>query len=115
MNIQDYRSYCLDKPGTEESFPFDKHTLVFKVAHKILALTNVDEFNFINLKCDAEEAVILRENYSCVIPGYHMNKKHWNTIILDGSIHDKFIYSWVDNSYNSVYNGLTKKQKALIH
>lgn len=114
MNIEDYRNYCLKKKGVTEEFPFGENTLVFKVMGKMFALTNIDEFESINLKCDPEEAVLLREKYDAVLPGYHMNKKHWNTVLVDGSISDRLIYEWTDHSYNLVVEGLPKKQKALL-
>ncbi len=77
----------------------------------MFALTDVDFFASINLKCDPEQAVELREKYACVKPGYHMNKKHWNTISIDGSVSDETIYQWVDHSYDLVVSGLTKKLK----
>jgi predicted DNA-binding protein (MmcQ/YjbR family) len=91
VNIEEYRSYCLAKKGVIEEFPFDNETLVFKVAGKMFALTNVSTFASINLKCDPEKAVELRDQYPAVLPGYHMNKKHWNTILLDGSIPRKLL------------------------
>lgn len=111
MNIEEYRNYCLRKKGVTEEFPFDENVLVFKVMGKIFALTDVNEFETINLKCDPEEAVLLREKYDAVQPGYHMNKKHWNTILLDGSVPDKYIFQWIDHSYDRVVEGLTKKLK----
>lgn len=106
MNIEDYRNYCLQKPGTTEEFPFDNETLVFKVGGKMYALCDIDRFESINLKCDPELAEQLREQYDAVRPGYHMNKKHWNTIILDGSIGDTLVREWTDQSYQLVVNKL---------
>jgi len=111
LNIEEYRNYCLRKKGVTEEFPFDENVLVFKVMGKIFALTNLNEFETINLKCDPEEAVQLRERFDAVQPGYHMNKKHWNTILLDGSVPDKYIFQWIDHSYEMVVEGLTKKLK----
>jgi predicted DNA-binding protein (MmcQ/YjbR family) len=114
MNIESFREYCLSKPATSESFPFDENTLVFKVAGKMFALTDlVDDFS-INLKCDPEKCIELREHYNCVIPGYHMSKKHWNTILIDGSVDDKLLKEWIDLSYNLVVLSLSKSQKALL-
>ncbi|MEM8893495.1 MAG: MmcQ/YjbR family DNA-binding protein [Bacteroidota bacterium] len=114
MNIEEYREYCLSKPGTSEGFPFDEHVLVFKVMNKMFALTDVDAFESINLKCDPDLAIELREQYDAVIPGYHMNKKLWNTIAMDGSIGDRLIKEWIDLSYDLVVKGLPKKdQRAL--
>ena len=111
MNIEDFRLYCLQKKGSTEELPFDNETLVFKVLGKIFALTNVDHFDSINLKCDPEKALDLRERYPAVKPGYHMNKKHWNTILIDSSLADEIIYSWIDDSYTQVVKGLPKKEK----
>ena len=109
MNIEEYRDYCIRKKGVTEEFPFDDVVLVFKVMGKMFALTDVDEFLSINLKCDPERAVELRENYSGINPGFHMNKKHWNTIDADGSVDDKVIKDLIDHSYDLVVKGLTKK------
>ncbi len=111
MNIEEYRAYCISKPGVTEEFPFDNETLVFKVVGKVFALTNISEFGSLNLKCDPEKAVELRDRYLAVIPGYHMNKKHWNTILFDGSITDKLLKQWIDDSYNLVVLGLSKRDK----
>jgi predicted DNA-binding protein (MmcQ/YjbR family) len=94
-----------------EEFPFDESTLVFKVMGKMFALTNLDSFESINLKCDPEAGVQLREQYSSVLPGYHMNKKHWITVLMDGSIPDKIIQEWIEQSYRLVAASLTKSQK----
>ena len=102
MNVEEIRKYCLSLPGASESFPFGDDTMVFKVTGKIFALANLDGDPTVNLKCNPELAVELRETYSSVIPGYHMNKKHWNTILLDGSIPDVLIYNWISHSYNLV-------------
>jgi len=109
MNIEEFRNYCLSKPATTESFPFDETTLVLKVAGKMFALTDLVSDFSLNLKCDPDEAVILREQYPCVTPGYHMNKRLWNTVLVDGSISDKILYEWIDNSYDLLVAGLTKK------
>ena len=111
MNIEEYRSYCLLKKGVSEEFPFDNETLVFKVMGKVFALTDVSEFRSINLKCDPEKAVELRDQFPAVVPGYHMNKKHWNTIMLDGSIPDRLLKTWIDHSYDLVVLSLPKKDR----
>ena len=103
MNIETLRYYCLSKDSVTESFPFDNETLVFKVSGKIFALASLEGDLTINLKCDPALALELRERYSAVRPGYHMNKKHWNTISVDGSVPDREILSWIDNSYNLVF------------
>ena len=102
MNIEILREYCISKKNITESFPFDEDTLVFKTAGRIFALVNLEGDLTINLKCNPARAIELRERYSSVIPGYHMNKKHWNTIYIDGSVPDKDIFSWVDHSYDLV-------------
>lgn len=102
MNIEELRSYCLSKPGVTEGFPFGEDTLVFKVKGKIFVLANLDGDLSINLKCDPAFALELRERFSSVIPGYHMNKKHWNTVFIDGTIPDKEILTWIGLSYDLV-------------
>jgi predicted DNA-binding protein (MmcQ/YjbR family) len=102
MDIVTLRDYCISKKGAEESFPFGEETLVFKVAGKIFALVNLESELSINLKCDPAFALELRERYSSVIPGYHMNKKHWNTINLDGTVPDREVFSWIDHSYDLI-------------
>ncbi|HYG15254.1 MAG TPA: MmcQ/YjbR family DNA-binding protein [Bacteroidia bacterium] len=112
MDIEEYRSYCISKPGVTEEFPFDSNTLVFKVAGKMFALSDIANFESINLKCDPELAVELRERYPSVTPGYHMNKKHWNTIAMDGTIENRIILQWIDHSYSLVVSGLPRKTQA---
>lgn len=114
MYIDEFREYCLAKPAVTENFPFNETTLVFKVGGKMFALTNVDTFESVNLKCDPETAIELREKYAAVKPGYHMNKKHWNTIVMDGSIPDQQLYYWTDLSYDLVYNGLPARIRESI-
>ena len=109
MNIEQIREYCLKKKGVIEEFPFDEETLVFKVMGKIFLLASLESIPLqINLKCDPEKAIELREEYEAVQPGYHMNKTHWNTIILDGTVPAKKIFEWIDDSYNLVVSGLKK-------
>lgn len=111
MNIEQIREYCLKKKGVTEEFPFDEETLVFKVAGKIFLLASLESIPLqINLKCDPEKAIELREEYECVQPGYHMNKKHWNTIIVNGSISTTQIFEWIDDSYKLVAEGLKKSE-----
>ena len=116
MNIEDLRNYCLSKRGANESFPFDETTLVFKVLTKIFAITGTDgQRDFaVNLKCDPELAIELREQYPAVQPGYHMNKKHWNTVYIDGSVSDEQLREWIDHSYELVAKSLTKKEKEAL-
>ena len=101
MNIEQLREYCLSKPDTEETLPFGPDTLVFKVNTKVFLLTGLDSHPLqFNVKCDPDKAVELREEYPhCVLPGYHMNKKHWNTIIVDGALTNKQLQDFIDDSY----------------
>ena len=111
MDIETLRDYCLSKKGVEEGFPFGSETLVFKVMGKIFLLTGMGSPLQFNAKCDPEKAIGLREKYSCVLPGYHMNKQHWNTIICDGSVNDTLIREWIDHSYGLIVDSLPKKLK----
>ncbi|HDO06220.1 MAG TPA: MmcQ/YjbR family DNA-binding protein [Bacteroidetes bacterium] len=111
MNIEKIREYCLGKPAVTESFPFDEVTLVFKVAGKMFALVNLDGNLSINLKCDPEKALELREHYPAVLPGYHMNKRLWNTILPDGTLDNDLVKSWIDDSYDLVVAKLPKKER----
>ncbi|MBN2612391.1 MAG: MmcQ/YjbR family DNA-binding protein [Bacteroidales bacterium] len=114
MNIEQLRAYCLSKKGVTECFPFDEQTLVFKVMEKMFALVDLGGELSVNLKCDPGKALELREKYPSVKPGYHMNKNHWNTIYIDGSVGDKIIFEWIDDSYNLVYSKLPKSVRSLI-
>ena len=114
MNIESFRAYCLAKPGVTEELPFDNQTLVFKVMGKMFALTDVDLFTSVNLKCNPEEAVLLREQHEAVVPGYHMNKKHWNTVLMDGSLTDSLVTGWIDQSYDLVVAKLPKKEREKV-
>jgi predicted DNA-binding protein (MmcQ/YjbR family) len=102
MDIESLHDYCVKKKGVTESFPFGDDTLVFKAGEKIFALVNLEGDLSLNLKCDPAYALELRERYSSVTPGYHMNKKHWNTVMLDGTVPDKEIFSWIDHSYELI-------------
>jgi len=102
MDIESLREYCISKKDVTESFPFGEDTLVFKSSGKIFALVNLTGDLSINLKCEPSLAIELRERYPSVNPGYHMNKKHWNTIYLNGTIPDKEIFSWIDHSYDLI-------------
>jgi predicted DNA-binding protein (MmcQ/YjbR family) len=103
MNIETLREYCLSKAGAEETLPFGPDTLVYKVNGKIFLITGFDNAPLqFNVKCDPDKAIELREEYPCVLPGYHMNKKHWNTIIVDGSVSSKQLKEWIDHSYDLV-------------
>lgn len=111
MNIEELRDYCLNKKGVTECFPFDQVTLVFKVMNKMFALTSLDKEFSINLKCEPNKAIELREQHNSIKPGFHMNKKHWNTVYVDGRLSDNFIKELIDHSYDQVVLKLTKKDK----
>jgi predicted DNA-binding protein (MmcQ/YjbR family) len=115
VDIEQLSSYCLSKPAVEETLPFGPDVLVYKVAGKVFLLCPLDteQLQF-NVKCDPDLAIELREQYSCIQPGYHMNKKHWNTIIVDGSIPAKQLKEWIDHSYNLVADSLPKKIKEAL-
>jgi predicted DNA-binding protein (MmcQ/YjbR family) len=108
MDIESYRDFCITLPQVTESFPFNETILVFKVGEKIFALSDVENFTSINVKCEPELAISLREEYPAVQPGYHMNKQHWNTIVLDGSVSDQMIYNWIKHSYDLIVASLSK-------
>lgn len=115
MNIEELRAFCLSFSGAEENFPFDDKTLIFAVKGKMFCGTNIADYQFINLKCDPEEAIELRERYSEVSEGYYMNKKHWNSVKINGKIPEKLLKEWITNSYHLVVATLPKKtQKELL-
>lgn len=116
MNIETFRDYCLAKKGTEETFPFDEVTLVFKVMGKMFALTGLEHEEFrVNLKCDPERAVQLREEHpDHIIAGWHMSKKHWNTVYFERGLDTKLLKEQIDHSYDMVVKKLTKKDKAIL-
>ncbi|WP_022824912.1 MmcQ/YjbR family DNA-binding protein [Hymenobacter norwichensis] len=111
MNIEDFRDYCLLKTGVTEETPFGPSTLVFKVSGKVFALTDIDTFGSINLKCDPERAVELREQHDYVLPGFHMNKKHWNTVLIGTGVPGGQLRELIDHSYDLVRASLPKKQR----
>ena len=112
--MDEFRTYCMNKKGVTESFPFNQSVIVLKVMNKMFALGNVDLFEGMNLKCDPDEAAILRDIFPGVIPAYHMNKALWNTIILDGSIPRGEIERMIDNSFKLVVGNMSKKMQASI-
>lgn len=113
MDIETFRAYCLSLPGVEEGFPFGEDTLVLKVMGKMFALASLTSPWFrINLKCDPEKAIELREAYESIIPGWHMNKTHWNTITFEfGELADELVVELTKHSYDLVASKLTKKLK----
>lgn len=112
MNIEDISEYCLGKKGTSEDFPFDEETLVFKVMGKMFALIPLERIPLqINLKCKHDLVIELRERYEAVQPAYHMNKSHWNTVLIDGSLRQDLILEWIDQSYELVVEGLKKSEQ----
>jgi predicted DNA-binding protein (MmcQ/YjbR family) len=110
MDIESFRQFCLSFPEVTEEFPFGPDTLVYKVRGKMFALTDLEQFESINLKCDPEEAIELRERYPAVKPGYHMNKKHWNTVQIDHSVTDAVLKKWIKDSYELVLSGMAKRK-----
>lgn len=115
MDLETIRNHCLKKKGVTEELPFNEDTPVYKVMGKMFLLASLSYPISINIKCDPEKAIELRERYSSVTPGYHMNKTHWNTVVLDGSVPNKEILSWIDDSYYLVANGLKKSDKAKLN
>ena len=114
MNVESLREYCLSKNGAQETLPFGPDVLVYKVGGKVFLLLSLDSEQLrFNVKCDPGHAIELREEHSCVLPGYHMNKKHWNTIIVDGSVTAKQLKEWIDHSYDLVAKSLSKKSRSL--
>jgi predicted DNA-binding protein (MmcQ/YjbR family) len=109
MNIEEFRYYCLGLPHVEESFPFDDSTLVFMVAGKMFSMIDIAKHEYINLKCDPDRSVELRERYDGVRPGYHMNKRHWNSVYLDSDVPDAMIKELIRHSYDCVVAKLPKK------
>ncbi|MDO4782775.1 MAG: MmcQ/YjbR family DNA-binding protein [Capnocytophaga felis] len=109
MNIEELREFCLSFKASEEGFPFDDEVLVFSVKEKMFCLVNITKYEFINLKCAPEEAVELREQYAEVTAGWYMNKKHWNSVQINGKISDDLLKKWILNSYDLVVKGLSKK------
>ncbi len=114
MNIEDFREYCMGKPGVTEEFPFDEVTLVFKVMGKMFALTNLDGDWSLALKCDPQRAIDLRELFPAIQPGYHMSKVHWNTVMMDGSLPQQLVLEMIDHSYQLVVDKLPKKVKDVL-
>ena len=109
MYLDELREYCLAKKGTTEDTPFGPETLVFKVMNKIFAITGIDEYEFVNLKCDPEYALELRERYAGIKPGWHMNKQHWNSVMTDGSVRENLFKELIDHSYDLIVKSLPKK------
>ena len=110
MNIEEIRDYCISLKAVTESFPFDETTLVFKVMNKMFCLLSLDKLQ-VNLKNDPEKNIDLRAHYPTIIPGYHMNKEHWNTVALDGLIPPKLIIEMIDESYRLIVESLPKKKQ----
>ena len=112
MDFETFRAYALGKKGTSEDQPFGEGALVFRVLRKIFAITDFNDHPLqVNLKCDPERAVELRDRYEAVQPGYHMNKKHWNTVTFDGSIPEREVLAMIDHSYDLIVAGLKKKER----
>ncbi len=115
MNIEEFRDYCLNKKGVEESTPFGPDVLVFKVMNKMFSATNLNEEIFrVNLKCDPDKAIELRASYADIIPGWHMNKKHWNTVYFEQELSHTLILELIDHSYDLVVASLKQSDKKLL-
>ncbi|MFK7971516.1 MAG: MmcQ/YjbR family DNA-binding protein, partial [Bacteroidia bacterium] len=115
-HVESVREFCLSLPGTEEGFPFGEQTLVFKVGGKMYALMSLDSGDRINLKCDPEYAIELREKHAEeILPGWHMNKKHWNTVIFGLGLESKLLRHLIRHSYELVFSKLPKKVKTEIN
>ncbi len=114
MNIEEYRDYCLSFKGVTEGFPFGEPVLVFKVMGKMFALADIDNFEYINLKCDPGRALELRASNEEITPGYHMNKKHWNSVNVLGNLEDDFIKDLIAHSYDLIAASLPKKMKETL-
>ena len=114
LTVETLRGHCRTKPGSQETFPFDMRTLVFKVAGKMYALCDIDGDPLeLSLKCDPDEAEALRSVYPAVRPGYHLNKRHWNTVTLDGTV-DEVVLEWLDRSYELVVAGLPRRDREAL-
>jgi predicted DNA-binding protein (MmcQ/YjbR family) len=112
MDLESFRDYCLTKPAVTEGTPFGPEVIVFKVGGKMFALASLDDVPpRVNLKCDPERALDLRDRYEVVQPGYHMNKMHWNTIMLSGGVPEAELRSWIDHSYELVAKKLPKPRR----
>jgi len=115
MDLQEFRDLCLSMKGASEDMPFDEKTLVIRVGHKMFALISLDSTPpRVNLKCDPFKAQEWRDMFPSIIPGYHMNKRHWNSVYLDGKLSDNFIREMVDESYRRVFALLSKRSKKEI-
>lgn len=114
MNVEDLRDYCLQKKGAVEDFPFGEETLVFKIGGKIFLLVGLDGGDRFNAKCDPERAIELREQHPEVLPGFHMNKKHWNTVMMNGGLKLSLLKEIIDHSYDLVLASLSKAEQARI-
>jgi len=115
MNIEEFRDHCLSKIGVTEETPFGPETIVYKVIGKMFAATGTDRIpSTANLKCDPDRAIELRNQYPSIMPGYHMNKQHWNTVILESEVDDRLIKELIDHSYNLVASALSKKGKEAL-
>ena len=114
MNTEMLRTYCLSKVATEEALPFDDNTLVFKVGGKMFALHSLKSGDRVNLKCDPDRALELRAEWEEIQPGYHMNKKHWNTVSFTGRLNRELIEELIDHSYDLVVKSLKKKDRELL-
>ena len=114
MDILELREYCLALPLAEETTPFDEMTLVYKVAGKMFLLADMTDGRAVNVKCDPDHAIALRERYAEVTPGWHMNKRHWNTVDMAGDLPEPLIREWILDSYRLVVNSLPRAKRETL-
>ena len=115
MDIESLRDYCLSKPAAQETLPFGPDTLVYKVGGKIFLICSLNSETLrFSVKCDPEKVIELRERYDCVQPGYHLNKKHWNTIMVDGTVSNSMMKEWINDSYDLIVESLPAKARAQL-
>ncbi|MDC7224882.1 MAG: MmcQ/YjbR family DNA-binding protein [Spirochaetales bacterium] len=114
MTLEDFKEYCLEFKEVTLEFPFDEKILVCKVRGKMFALTDIEDFEYINVKCDPEEALVYRDAFEGVTPGYHMNKKHWNSVYVGKDVSDEQIREWIGDSYDLVVSKLPRKDRDVL-
>lgn len=114
MNVEEFRAYCITKPGATEDMPFGKDTLVFKVEGKMFAAAGLELFERFNVKCDPQKAIELREKFEAAVPGWHMNKRHWNTLYVNRDMNERQLKHWINHSYELVVSKLPKSKRQAL-
>ena len=112
MTLEELRDFCMSLKGVTEEFPFDDVTVVYKVKGRMFVLANIDDFSSVSLKCDPDDALAFREAFESVVPGYHLNKKHWNTVYIGGDVQDSLVFEWISDSRELAAAGLSKKLRS---